>query len=255
MTEHNLDDGNALALDTNPETSSQQTGSEQTKINPGAIRKSQTQGILNALSNAAGAQFDSVEAAVAWATRVGAQQNLGGTAQPMEKPKQARTSASNDLADQFQQLRSDLNRKDQQLRERDLDTDIQRVMGDKFDADLLDYALTKVRSNIQWNDDGTYAIVNTKGQERYANDGNPMTIAGLVDEVARGNPKLLKQNTQSSGSGLRPGSGNFAGAPNEIMPDYSRDPAAFNAWASKNGLGKNVGLKGIGVNVTNSMKK
>jgi hypothetical protein len=39
------------------------------------------------------------------------------------------------------------------------------------------------------------------------------------------------------------------------MPDYSRDPAAFNAWASKNGLGKNVGLKSIGVNVTNSMKK
>ena len=123
-------------------------------------------------------------------------------------------------------------------------------MGDKFDSDLLDYALSKVKSNIQWNNDGTYVIVNNKGQERYGSDGNPLTIQGLVNEVAQGNPKLLKQSQLNSGSGLRPGQGSFTGAFDETIPDYSRDPAAFNAWAAKNGLGKNIGLKGLGVTAT-----
>jgi hypothetical protein len=115
---------------------------------------------------------------------------------------------------------------------------------------LLDYALNKVKNNIQWNDDGSYAIVNSKGQERYGSDGNPLTISGLVQEVAQGNPKLLKQSNSNSGSGLRPGQGSFTGALEETIPDYSRDPAAFNAWANKNGLGKGVGLKGLGVTAT-----
>jgi len=130
-------------------------------------------------------------------------------------------------------------------------------MGDKFDSDLLDYALNKVKNNIQWNDDGSYAIVNQKGQERYGSDGNPLTISGLVNEVAVGNPKLLRQSNANSGSGLRPGQSSFTGALEESIPDYSRDPAAFNAWANKNGLGKGVGLKGLGVSATvsNSSRK
>jgi hypothetical protein len=248
------DVGNVGAAD-NLTAENLEQGSDASKINAGAIRKSQTQSILNALSNAAGAQFESVEAAVAWAARTGALQNLGGSAQPVDnktQPQQKNRQSTNDLSEQFQRLQQDLSRKEQILREKELDGDIQRVMGEKFDNDLLDYALTKVKSNIQWNDDGTYAIVNSKGQERYGSDGNPLTVAGLVDEVARGNPKLLKQNILKGGSGLRPGSGMFAGAQEDGMPDYSRDPAAFNAWAQRNGLGKHVGLKGVGVSLTNS---
>jgi hypothetical protein len=238
----------------------QNDDSNEQNVNPGAIRKSTTQSILNALSNASGAQFQSVEDALAFMARVGAQTQVGGSVQPAvdkQQPQQSGRVTTNDLHEQFQRLQQDLQSKEQKLREKELDSDIQRSMGDKFDPDLLDYALSKVKSNIQWNQDGTYTIVNSKGQERYGNDGNPLTIQGLVNEVAQGNPKLLKQSQLNSGSGLRPGMGSFTGAMDESVPDYTRDPAAFNAWAVRNGLGKNVGLKGLGVTATvsNSSRK
>lgn len=242
--------GNEQPTGTAQDHASGDAGEQQ--INPGAIRKSTTNSILNALSNASGQQFESVEAALAYMARVGAQQS-GGNAQPVEQPQQSKQSSrvtTNDLHEQFSKLQQDLARKDMALKEKELDSDIQRAMGDKFDSDLLDYALSKVKSNIQWNDDGTYSIVDSKGRERYGVDGNPLNIQGLVQEVAKGNPKLLKQSTLNSGSGLRPGQGTFAGASDEGIPDYSRDPAAFNAWAQRNGLGKNVGLKGVNVSAT-----
>lgn len=245
------DVGNESAAGNQSVDVNQEHGTDAPKINPGSIRKSQTQSILNALSNAAGVQFESVEAAAAWAARIGAQQNFGGSEQPVDKPVQQSKSRGkdSDLHEQFSKLQQDLALKEQRLREKELDTDIQKHMT-HFDPDLLDYALTKVKSNISWNDDGTYSIVNSKGQERYGQDGNPLTIQGLVQEVAKGNPKLLKQSQQNSGSGLRPGQGSFAGEMGESIPDYTRDPAAFNAWAARNGLGKNVGLKGMSVSAS-----
>jgi hypothetical protein len=239
-----------------------QEGADEQSVNPGAIRKSTTQSLLNALSNASGTQFQSVEDALAYMARVGAQQTSGGNAQPSGQPKQQQNASNgrvttNDLHEQFSRLQQDLATKEQRLREKELDSDIQKAMGDRFDSDLVDYALNKVKANIQWNDDGSYAIVNQKGQERYGSDGMPLTIQGLVQEVAQGNPKLLKQSNSNSGSGLRPGQGSFTGALEESIPDYSRDPAAFNAWANKNGLGKGVGLKGLSVSasVSNSSRK
>lgn len=220
------------------------------KVNPGMIRKSTTSGILNALSNASGQNFESVEAAIAYMARTAAQNGSApvGNVQPVDAPRQGNGRVTtNDLHEQFQRLQSDLQRKEQALREKELDSELMKVMTDKFDPDLMDYALAKAKSNIQWNDDGTYSIVNQKGQERYGLDGNPLSISGLVNELAKGNPKLLKQSNSSGGSGLR--QGNFAGAPEEGIPDYSKDPAAFNAWAQRNGLGKRVGLKGTGVEV------
>lgn len=244
--------GNEQAPGTAQDHVNGEAGEQQ--VNAGAIRKSTTSSILNALSNASGQQFDSVEAALSFIARTTAQQTVGN-AQPVEQPQQSKQSgkvSTNDLHEQFNKLQMDLARKDQALREKELDGDIQRAMGDKFDPDLLDYALSKVKSNIQWNDDGTYSIINSKGQERYGSDGTPLTISGLVQEVAKGNPKLLKQSSLPSGSGLRPGQGSFTGAPDEAIPDYSRDPAAFNAWATRNGLGKNVGLKGLNVSAVAS---
>jgi len=233
--------------------------SNEQNVNPGAIRKSTTQSIINALSNASGVQFQSVEDAIGFMARVGAQQTNGGNAQPVEPQTQQRSGrvTNNDLHEKFNQLQQDLARKEQALREKELDGEIQRAMGERFDSDLLDYALTKVKSNIQWNDDGSYVIVDNKGRERYGMDGSPLTITGLVNEVAQGNPKLLRQSNSSSGSGLRPNGGRFAGAMDEAIPDYSRDPAAFNAWANRNGLGKRVGLKGVGVtaSVSTSSRK
>lgn len=227
--------------------------SAEQNVNPGAIRKSTTQSLLNALSQASGQQFESVEAALSFVARTSAQ-NLGGSEQPVEQNTDKRSNrvTNNDLHEQFNRLQQDLQQKEQRLREKELDSEIQRAMGERFDPDLLDYALTKVKSNIEWYDDGTYAIVDNKGRERYGVDGNPLTISGLVNEVAQGNPKLLRQGSGNSGSGLRPGQGSFAGALEEGIPDYSRDPAAFNAWAARNGLGKNVGLKGMKVSATSS---
>lgn len=242
--------GNGQAPGTAQVDANQDSGEQ--SVNPGAIRKSTTQSLLNALSNASGTQFQSVEDALAYMARVGAQTS-GGSAQPVVDTRQQQMPGrvtTNDLHEQFQKLQQDLSVKEQRLREKELDSDIQRSMGDRFDPDLLDYALSKVKSNIQWNQDGTYAIVNNKGQERYGSDGMPLTIQGLVSEVAQGNPKLLKQSQLNSGSGLRPGQGSFTGAVDEAVPDYSRDPAAFNAWANKNGFGKNIGLKSLGVSAT-----
>ena len=214
------------------------------------IRKSTTNNILNALSNASGQNFESVEAAIAYMARTTAASQSApvGHVQPVEQSKQSGRVTTNDLHEQFNALRTDLARKEQALREKELDSEIMRAMGDKFDSDFMDYAISKVKSNIQWNDDGTYSIVNSKGQERYSMDGNPLNITGLVQEVAKGNPKLLKQSNLTGGSGLRQNS-NFAGAPEDGIPDYSKDPAAFNAWAQRNGLGKRVGLKAATVSV------
>jgi hypothetical protein len=226
------------------------------QVNAGAIRKSTTNSLLSALGQASGQNFESVEAALSFVARTSAQQTQSvGNVQPVEEQSQQRSSriTTNDLHEQFSKLQTDLARKDQMIREKELDSDIQRAMGDRFDPDLVDYALSKVRSNIQWNGDGTYSILNNKGQERYGMDGTPLTIQGLVQEVAQGNPKLLKQSNLPSGSGLRPGQGNFAGAPNDSIPDYAKDPAAFNAWATRSGLGKNVGLKIMNVSATNSL--
>ena len=221
------------------------------KVNPGAIRKSTTSSILNALSNASGQQFESVEAAIAFMARTAAQNGSApvGNVQPVEPPRQSNGRVTtNDLHEQFNRLQQDLARKEQALREKELDGEIMKAMGDRFDNDLVDYALGKVRSNIQWNEDGTYSIVDSKGRERYGMDGNPLSVTGLVQEVAKGNPKLLKQSNLTGGSGLRQ-NGNFAGAPEEGIPDYTKDPAAFNAWAQRNGLGKRVGLKAATVEV------
>lgn len=226
------------------------------KVNPGVIRKSTTSSILNALSQASGQEFQSVEAAIAYMARTSSTKS-GGSEQPVETSHEEtrmgrETGDDNDLREQFQKLRQELNQKERALAQKELDSEIMRSMGDKFDPDLTEYALQKIKGNIKFNRDGSYAIVNGKGQERYGMDGNPLTLKGLIDEVAQGNPKLLKQSIQS-GSGLRPGQSQFAGAELDAIPDYSKDPAAFNAWASRNGLGKGVGLKGTTVKATNSL--
>jgi hypothetical protein len=243
MTIENLD-GN---VNTNVDNESADL---ENKVNPGAIRKSTTQSILKAASSATGMDFESVESMMAALARLSSQQTSMAPSQPMDEPK-PRRSNNNDLQQQFVQLKNELQKKDQALKERELDSEIRSNMGDKFDADLLDYALTKVRSNIKWESDGSYSIVNSKGQIRYGDDGNPLSIKGLVDEVARSNPKLLRSSMNSTGSGLRQSGGMFGGDVDSI-PDYSTNPDQFNAWAARNGLGKNVGLKGVKASVYNS---
>ena len=219
-----MDNNSFVGNDNAPGVAQGQTtdNSNEQNVNPGAIRKSTTQSLLNALSNASGTQFQSVEDALAFMARVGAQSTSGGSAQPSVDTKVQNSSGrvtTNDLHERFNELQQNLAKKEQALREKELDADIQRHM-DKFDPDLLDYALSKVKSNIQWNQDGTYAIVNNKGQERYGSDGMPLTIQGLVQEVAQGNPKLLKQSNLNSGSGLRPGQGQFTGAQDDRYRDW-----------------------------------
>jgi len=242
--------------DTAPEAEQGTNDAVDGKVNPGAIRKSTTSSILNALSQASGQHFESVEAALAYVARTSSQRS-GGNVQPVESEPADDTRMGRDVGDdntdlreQFMKLQRNLAQKDRALRMKELDTEILRNMGDRFDPDLQDYALQKIKSNLQFKRDGSYAIINSKGQERYGMDGNPLTIRGLIDEVAKGNPKLLKGGSQTSGSGLRPGQNQFAGAPLDQIPDYSKDPAAFNAWAAKMGLGKGVGLKAQTVSAT-----
>ncbi len=248
------------AVGTNDNNVVSNESSSESTVNPSAIRKSQTQGILNALSKASGTNLSSVEDAVQFiAQQKAVQTQVGGNAQPVEQrqpQQQTRSVSNNDLQEQFQKLQSEFSQKETALKGKELESDIMQSMGDRFDSDLTDYALQKVKSNIQWNDDNTYSIVNAKGQERYGQDGEPLTLKDLVEEVAQGNPKLLKQNSNTqSGSGLRPGQSKFAGSDLDAIPDYSRDPAAFKAWKMRNGLGRGVGLKGLNVSISDSSPK
>jgi len=236
------DGGNAQ-----PESNQQ----EQQQVNAGAIRKSTTQNILSALSQVSDNDFNSVEDAIQFIAQLKSKPS-GGNDQPKQvetpEPKQTQnTSQESDLQEQFQMLKKQLEQKERNLAQEKLDRELIGVMGDKFDSDLRDYALQKIKANIKLQN-GEPVIVDKQGRQRYGSDGNPLTIESLVNEVAEGNPKLLKQAV-NSGSGLRP-QGNFAGAPLESVPDYSRDPAAFNAWAQARGLGKGVGLKGTSVSAT-----
>jgi hypothetical protein len=247
-----IDVGNEQALVEDQVNDEVQNSSNEPRVNPGAIRKSQTQSILNALSRASGAELSSVEDAVAMIAKMAAQKS-DGNVQPVEaQTRQSNRVTTNDLQEQFQKLRSELSQKDQALKVKELETDILQTMGDRFDTELSEYAVQKIKANIAWNDDGSYSIVNSKGQERYGEDGNPLTLRGLVEEVAKGNPKLLKSKSTTSGSGLKPGQTTFAGADLDQVPDYSKDPAAFKAWASRNGLGRGAGLKSQSVSVTSS---
>jgi len=235
--------------------------SSESTVNPSAIRKSQTQGILNALSKASGTNLGSVEDAVQFiAQQKSVQTQAGGNVKPMEQRQpemqSTRSVSNNDLQEQFQKLQSELSSKEVALKGKELESDIMQSMGDRFDSELSEYAMQKVKSNIQWNEDKTYSIVNAKGQERYGSDGEPLTLKDLVNEVATGNPKLLKQNSSTqSGSGLRPGQSKFAGSDLDAIPDYSRNPAEFKQWKMRNGLGKGIGLKGLGVSVSDSSPK
>jgi hypothetical protein len=261
MIEENNNGGNeiqaqqeeAVIDDSNVEDQNTSSGS---KVNPAGIRKSNTQGILNALSRASGQKLDSVEDAVAFIAKSTAQSQIGGNAQPVEEhrsPQQSRSVSNNDLQEQFQKLQAELSSKEKALKGKELESEILQSMGDRFDSDLQQYAVQKVKDNIQWNtDDNTYSIVNAKGQERYGQDGNPLTIKDLVNEVGQGNPKLLKQAFTQSGSGLRPGQTKFAGSELDTVPDFSKDPAAFVRWKNQQGLGTGVGLKAMGVKVTDS---
>jgi hypothetical protein len=237
----------------------QQSSSDST-VNPSAIRKSQTQGILNALSKASGQNLGSVEDAVQFmAQSKTAQSHSDGNVKPVEQRQpetQTRSVSNNDLQEQFQKLQAQLSLKETALKGKELESDIMQSMGERFDSELSEYAMQKVKSNIQWNEDNTYSIVNQKGQERYGQDGEPLTLKDLVNEVATGNPKLLKQSSATqSGSGLRPGQSKFAGSDLDAIPDYSRDPAAFKQWKTRNGLGRGVGLKAMTVGISDSTPK
>ena len=97
----------SVGNDTSPATAQTESGTEQ-QINPGAIRKSTTSSLLNALSNASGQQFESVEAALAYVTRMSATQS-GGNAQPVEsnQTKSSGRTTNNDQHEQFNKLQQD----------------------------------------------------------------------------------------------------------------------------------------------------
>jgi hypothetical protein len=139
-----------------------------------------------------------------------------------------------------------------QLRQKELDTAIRNAMGDRFDGSFTDYTIGELKRSLH-DQDGEWIVVDGKQRQRYTADGLPMTVQNLIEELAQRNPKLLKQVQLPGGSGLRP-QGAFDGSPGdgEIVPDYSKDPALFNAWAARRGLGKNSGLKGVTASVYNS---
>lgn len=235
--------------------------------NAGAIRKSTTQSILKAAANATGMEFQSVEDMMSAIARMSAMASVKDTQQPQSKPTQQsqhseddsgdggrKRVTNNDLAERYDALRKEMADKERKLLERQLDDNIRGSLGDRFDPGFMDYTLSKIKGQLI-EQDGDWIVVNGRNQQRYHAEGRPMTVRDLVEELAADNPKLLRQSAVTGGSGLRPQSGAFNGGipgDGEVIPDYTRDPAAFNAWAARRGLGKNAGLKTVTASVYNS---
>jgi hypothetical protein len=229
------------------------------QVNPAQIRKSTQQSMLKAASNATGMEFQSMEDLLSTMARMNQQiQQLQGSQQQSQPQSQQQDDGGkkrvtgNDLQDQILAMKQEMELKEKRLREKELNDNIRMAMGDRFDGDLVDYTINKVREGLV-EQDGEFIVVDSKNRQRYTQDGNPMTVRDLIEEMARTNPKLLRQPPQQGGSGLRP-QGGFDGAPGdgEFVPDYTKDPAAFASWASKRGLGKGTGLKGVTASVYNS---
>lgn len=259
-------------MNTNEEVSMPEDGVEsavdssdgkQQQPNPGAIRKSTTAGILKAASNATGMEFNSVEELMTTIARLSAVANTRDSQQTQSQPTQQadgneeggrKRVTNNDLAEKYEQLRREMQDKERKLLEKQLDDNIRSAMGDRFDSQFMDYTLSKIKGQLL-EQDGEWIVVNGRNQQRYHAEGRPMTVRDLIEELATENPKLLRQSAPMGGSGLRPQGGAFSGGipgDNEMIPDYTKDPAAFNAWAARKGLGKNTGLRTVGASVYNS---
>jgi hypothetical protein len=249
-------------VDDQSQTNDNQPANNKQEVNPAQIRKSTQQSLLKAASTAAGVEFNSMEDLIGMVARLSQQQtNQQTTQQTVQtqpdnggetaEQRQKRVTA-NDLQDQLQAMRQQMADQQNQLRQKELDNSIRGAMGDKFDSAFSDYTIGEIKRSLH-DQDGEWIVVDSKNRQRYTADGLPMTVQNLIEELGQKNPKLLKQQMTQGGSGLRP-QGAFDGFPgdSEMVPDYSRDPAAFNAWASKRGLGKNTGLKSVTASVYNS---
>jgi hypothetical protein len=244
-------------IDTGDGEGTTQTTEQQQQVNPAAIRKSTQQSLLKALSNAAGTEFQSMDDLISTVARLSQQaQQTTTQTQPQgetAEQKQKRVTA-NDLQDQLQAMQQKFEETQRIARERELDISIRNSMGDKFDNAFSDYAMSQIKKSL-FEQDGEWIVVDSKNRQRYTESGTPMTVQNLIEELGRTNPKLLRQAPQyQGGSGLRPQGSMFDGVPGdgEFVPDYTRDPAAFEQWASRKGLGKSGGLKGVSINVQNS---
>jgi len=227
-------------------------------VNPAAIRKSTQASMLKALSNATGTEFQSMEDLISTVARLSQQAQLAkAPAQPQgetEEQKAKRVTA-NDLQDQLQAMKQQFEQQQLALRQKELDSSIRSAMGDKIDPAFSDYSINEIKRQLV-EQDGEWIVVDSKNRQRYSTEtGAPFTVKELIEEMGRNNPKLLRQSlAPSGGSGLRPQGSMFDGMPGdgEFVPDYTKDPAAFEQWASRKGLTKNSGLKSIGVRVENS---
>jgi hypothetical protein len=254
--DENLDSGSTTQGD---QQGAQGQQKDDQQVNPAAIRKSTQQSMLKVLSNAAGTEFQSMDDLVATIARLSQQaQQPPKPAQPpqgeTEEQKQKRITA-NDLQDQLQVMKQQFEQQQAALKQKELDSSIRSAMGDKFDSAFADYTISEIKRQLV-EQDGDWIVVDSKNRQRYSTEtGAPFTVRELIEEMGKNNPKLLRQAPNvGGGSGLRPQGGMFDGMPGdgEFVPDYTRDPAAFEQWASRKGLTKNSGLKSLGVSVQNS---
>src|SRR5512137_2535307 len=98
--------------------------------NPADIRKSTTKGILAAVQAATGQQFNSVEEMIAWSAR--ALQSMAVAPQAQAPQPQVQPAKENGMAAiqaQLAAMQEAMSRKDQQLRERETESQIMGSLG------------------------------------------------------------------------------------------------------------------------------
>lgn len=226
---------------------------EQTQTpNLGAIRKSGQQEVLNVLSKVTGQQFSNTQSAAAFIEQLVNQVQSGGNEQPTQQAQTKNTGnkSNSELAElrqMIQTLQSDLAKKDTQVRQTSLQSQIKDVaVKSGFDPSMLDISTNLFEQQIAFDESGNYYVKGKDGGVRLDANGNQMTLDQLAAEILKSRPKLGVEETRT-GTGTKFG---FNGARNNgEIPDAATDPAGWKAWKQANGIGgKSLGGVGVAVN-------
>lgn len=238
--------------DSNNSGGSDNQNNNKEQPNLGAIRKAGQMEVLNVLSKATGQTFSNARDAAAFFESL---KNSGDTAQstPANKKQEAPSKSNGEIAElrqMIQSLQSDLAKKDTAVRQSNLQSQITAAMSKNgFDLEYSDLATQEFEKQIAFDEDGSYFVKGKDGNVRLDQNGDPFTLDALASEILKRRPKLAKEEART-GTGTRFGF-KAANGPDE-QPDASKDPAAWRAWANRQGSASS--LKGLQVSVVNTTK-
>lgn len=227
---------------------------QQTTPNAGDLRRAGQREVLNVLSKATGQVFNNAREAAAYYESL-KETKAGDSDQSNNKQhKQPDGKSSGEIAElrqMIQSLQADLSKKDTAVKQANIEAQITQAMGKNgFDPEYFDLAKIEFNKQLAFDDNGEFYVKGKDGNVRLDKNGDPFTLDLLAADIIKSRPKLAKEDART-GTGTRFG---FKGPSVDVddQPDASKDPAAWRAWATRQGTNS---LKGMQVNVSNTAKR